>query len=346
MTSITLSRLDRAESTQLAGALTTELPPVLLARIAMQADSVPLLIEELAEGLDRARQGSGHHAADDRCADHPARLAAGAARPPAGAKQVAQVGAVIGREFSHELISEVTDLPEPVFSDGLEQLALSGLVHRRGEPPSATYRFRHALVQRAVYSTVLRSHRQVAHGRIADALSGRADVAPQTFARTISTEAGRLHEAVEHWLIAGQALAGRSAEREAINLFRRGLAAPADLAGEPGTGSPRARVADGARGTAGRRGRSCSECRRLGSAACPGAERAAGGHARSRLIAASSDTASRRAPSPNVGRRWTDAGRQTQSGITALAARPVLLDESISADAGPCWGSVSRCSCR
>jgi len=66
----------------------------------------------------------------------------------------------------------------------------------------------------------------------ADALSGRADVAPQTLAHHL-TEAGRLHEAVEHWLIAGQALAGRSAEREAINLFRRGLAALLTLPESP-----------------------------------------------------------------------------------------------------------------
>jgi class 3 adenylate cyclase len=232
VTSITLSRLDRAESTQLAGALTTELPPVLLARIAMQADGVPLFIEELTKDwIERAKDPDITLQTIGVPTTLRGSLLARLDRLPE-AKQVAQVGAVIGREFSHELISEVTDLPEPVFSDGLEQLVSSGLVHRRGEPPSATYRFRHALVQRAVYSTVLRSHRQVAHGRIADALSGRADVAPQTLAHHL-TEAGRLHEAVEHWLIAGQALAGRSAEREAINLFRRGLAALLTLPESP-----------------------------------------------------------------------------------------------------------------
>ena len=140
------------------------------------------------------------------------------------AKQVAQLGAVIGREFSYELISTISDLPEQVLETGLEQLVSSGLTHCRGEPPSAIYRFKHALVQRAVYSTLLRNHRQQAHGRIADALWARSDVEPQAMAHHL-TEAGRIQEAIEHWLQAGQHLAGKSAEREAINLYRRGLLA-------------------------------------------------------------------------------------------------------------------------
>ena len=146
---------------------------MLLARIAMQADGVPLFIEELTKDwIERAKDPDITLQTIGVPTTLRGSLLARLDRLPE-AKQVAQVGAVIGREFSHELISEVTDLPEPVFSDGLEQLVSSGLVHRRGEPPSATYRFRHALVQRAVYSTVLRSHRQVAHGRIAMPWSGR-----------------------------------------------------------------------------------------------------------------------------------------------------------------------------
>ena len=138
------------------------------------------------------------------------------------AKQVAQIGSVLGREFSYELISTVADLPEPVLARGLDQLVSSELAHCRGEPPFAVYRFKHALVQEAAYSTLLRTHRQQAHGRIANALAARSDAAPQVLAHHL-TEAGRTSEAVEHSFEAGQRLAGRSAEREAASLFRRGL---------------------------------------------------------------------------------------------------------------------------
>jgi len=106
----------------------------------------------------------------------------------------------------------------------LEQLVSAGLAHCRGEPPAATYRFKHTLVQRAVYATLLRQHRQQAHSRIADVLSARSNVDPQVLAHHL-TEAGRVEEALPYWMQAGQRVAGRSAEREAINLFRRGLAA-------------------------------------------------------------------------------------------------------------------------
>ncbi|HET7884324.1 MAG TPA: adenylate/guanylate cyclase domain-containing protein [Acetobacteraceae bacterium] len=225
VTSITLSRLDRNESTALAGVLATEdLPPVLLQRIAQQADGVPLFIEELTKDwVERARDPDATLQTIGVPTTLQGSLLARLDRLP-DAKQVAQVGSVIGREFSHELISTAADLPDDVFASGLEQLVSSGLAQRRGEPPAAIYRFKHALVQRAVYSTLLRANRQRLHGLVADALSAQPDPAPQILAHHL-TEAGRMPEAVKHWLRAGQRLAGRSAEREAISLFRRGLAA-------------------------------------------------------------------------------------------------------------------------
>jgi predicted ATPase len=224
VTLITLSRLDRKDSAHLAGLFANELPPVLLNRIAMQADGVPLFVEELAKDWseraqdpDSALQTIGVPttlrgsllARLDRLTD---------------AKQAAQIGAVIGREFSYELINAIADLPEQVLLAGLEQLVSAGLAHCRGEPPAAAYRFKHTLVQRAVYATLLRQHRQQAHGRIADLLSARSNVDPQVLAHHL-TEAGRVEEALPYWLLAGQRVAGRSAAREAVNLFRRGLAA-------------------------------------------------------------------------------------------------------------------------
>jgi class 3 adenylate cyclase/tetratricopeptide (TPR) repeat protein len=222
VTSITLSRLDRTEGAQLAGLLTTTLPPPLLDRIAMEADGVPLFIEELTKAVV---EGAVDIATTQQALGVPTTLQgsllARLDRLP-DAKQVAQTGAVFGREFSYELVSAVADLPEPVLAKGLDQLVSSGLANRRGEPPAATYRFKHALVQEAAYSTLLRTRRQRVHSRIADVLSTRQDGAPQVQAHHL-TEAGRTRQAVDRWFEAGQRVAGRSAEHEAINLYRRGL---------------------------------------------------------------------------------------------------------------------------
>ena len=85
-------------------------------------------------------------------------------------KEVAQIGAVIGREFSHELLAAVSPLPEDKLGEALDQLVASELVFRRGAPPEATYTFKHALVQDAAYQSLLKSKRQQLHARIAEAL--------------------------------------------------------------------------------------------------------------------------------------------------------------------------------
>jgi class 3 adenylate cyclase/tetratricopeptide (TPR) repeat protein len=222
VTSMTLSRLSRKEGVQLAGLLTTTLPPALLDRIAAQADGVPLFIEELTKAVV---EGAVDTTATPPMLGVPTTLQgsllARLDRLP-DAKQAAQIGAVLGREFSYQLVSAVTDLPEPVLAKGLAQLVSSGLAHSRGQPPSATYRFKHALVQEVAYSTLLRTHRQRTHSRIADVLSARREVTPQLLAHHL-TEAGRTREAIDYWFEAGQRVAGRSAEREAIGLYRRGL---------------------------------------------------------------------------------------------------------------------------
>jgi class 3 adenylate cyclase len=224
VTLVTLNRLDRKDSARLAGLLANELPPVLLNRIAMQADGVPLFVEELAKDWSERAQDpdSALQTIGVPTTLHGSLLAR--LDRLTDAKQAAQIGAVIGREFSYELIAAIAGLPEPVLVAGLEQLVSAGLTHCRGEPPAAMYRFKHTLVQRAVYATLLRQHRQQAHGRIADVLSARQNFDPQVLAHHL-TEAGRVEEALPYWLQAGQRVAGRSAEREAINLFRRGLAA-------------------------------------------------------------------------------------------------------------------------
>jgi class 3 adenylate cyclase/predicted ATPase len=226
VTTLILNRLDRTESTELAELVTREqmLPPELLDRIVDQADGVPLFIEELSKVvLESAVDTPGVAHVLGVPGTLQASLLARLDRLPY-AKQVAQIGAVLGREFTHELISAVACLSSPALANGLDQLVASGLVHRRGEPPDAVYRFKHALLQEASYSTLLRNPRQQAHSQAADALSRRPEAEPEVIAYHL-TEAGRTVEAVDHWFLAGQRAAGRSANREAVSLLRRGLTA-------------------------------------------------------------------------------------------------------------------------
>jgi predicted ATPase len=148
------------------------------------------------------------------------------------AREAAQVGAAIGREFPHELLAAVADRGEAELAAALDQLAGAGLVTRRGVPPGASYLFKHALVQDAAYGMLLRDRRRRLHGRIARALEERspelAETAPEVIAHHLS-EAGEAERAVGYWLKAGRRSAERSAEREAARQLRRGLEALATL---------------------------------------------------------------------------------------------------------------------
>ncbi|MBV8167825.1 MAG: hypothetical protein JO021_13605 [Alphaproteobacteria bacterium] len=141
-------------------------------------------------------------------------------------KEVAQIGAAIGREFEHALLARVARRSDDALAEALDQLAEAGLVFRRGTPPRASYRFKHALVQDAAYSTLLRSRRQELHGRIAQALADDFhDVAanqPEILAHHFS-EAGLAERAVEYWQRAGEHALQRSANIEAIAHFTSGV---------------------------------------------------------------------------------------------------------------------------
>ena len=124
----------------------------------------------------------------------------------ASARDVAQIGAAIGREFTYSLVSAVADLPEPRLRNALDELTRSELVFRRGELPSTVYIFKHALVRDVAYGTMLRSRRQQLHARIAQVFSaqpGVADRQPELVADHFA-EAGQAVEAVRWWLKAGQ----------------------------------------------------------------------------------------------------------------------------------------------
>ena len=131
------------------------------------------------------------------------------------AKEVAQIGAAIGREFSHALLAAVVRKPEAELQSALDRLVEAGLLFRQGVPPHATYLFKHALVQDAAYGTLLREPRRALHARIAETLESQfAEIAenqPELLARHC-TEAGLIEKAAGFWGKAGQ----RSLERSAL----------------------------------------------------------------------------------------------------------------------------------
>src|SRR5262249_5407177 len=147
-------------------------------------------------------------------------------------REVAQIGAALGRQFSHELIGAVAPMPQPQLDDALAQLVGAELIYRRGIPPDAEYTFKHALVQDAAYGTLLRSRRQQLHARIAATLEDRFQeivAAQPALLAQHCEEAGLTEKAVDYWLAAGRQAWGRSAVAEALALLRRGLALVPDL---------------------------------------------------------------------------------------------------------------------
>ena len=142
------------------------------------------------------------------------------------AKEVAQIGAAIGREFSFELLAAVAHKDKADLSDALQRLTEAGLVFRRGETPNESFLFKHALVQDTAYSTLLRSTRRQLHARIVESLEGLFPetvlTRPEVVARHC-TEAGLMWKGAGYWLKAGQQSLARSAMTEAAAQLQRGL---------------------------------------------------------------------------------------------------------------------------
>jgi tetratricopeptide (TPR) repeat protein len=147
-------------------------------------------------------------------------------------KEVAQIGATIGRDFSYELLAAVSPMTRTALEDALERLIDSGLAFRRGRIPDAIYTFKHALVQDAAYDSLLKSRRQALHGSIAGILEARypetVSSAPELLARHYSA-AAQHEQAVHFWLRASEAALNRLALPEAIAALRAGLRSAAEL---------------------------------------------------------------------------------------------------------------------
>jgi predicted ATPase len=143
------------------------------------------------------------------------------------ARELAQLGAVLGREFSYELLQAVALVDETTLQQGMRQLVDAELVYQRGLPPRSRYVFKHTLIQDAAYQSLLKSTRQQYHQRIAQVLAAHfpeiAETQPELLAQHY-TEAGLAEHAMPYWQRAGECAAGRSAHVEASGHFRQALA--------------------------------------------------------------------------------------------------------------------------
>src|SRR5208282_3233270 len=235
--SLALNRLGERETVAIIAGLVgnKELPADLMTEIVERTDGIPLFVEEMtkavleAESEGEARQTAA--AVPSPALAVPASLHASLmARLDrlGAAKEVAQIGAAIGREFTHALLAAVVRKPEVDLGSALDGLIAAGLLFRQGVPPHASYLFKHALVQDAAYGTLLREPRRALHARIAETLESQfAEIAerqPELLARHC-TEAGLIEKAAGLWGKAGRLAARRSANSEAVAHLRRGIAA-------------------------------------------------------------------------------------------------------------------------
>ena len=244
-TVLPLSRLGVHEGQALAALVADRrpLPADVVAQIVDRTDGVPLFVEELTKTVLESGVLREHHG----------RFVSDGTMPPLAvptslhgsllarldrlgpAKQIAQFGAAIGREFPHELVATVAQMPEAQLGEALDQLVGSELVFRRGLPPRADYIFKHALVQDAAYSTLLRTRRQELHARIGTALELGQSIAPEMLAHHFG-EAGEAKKSADYWLEAGRRALRRSANTEAITHLTKGLAALTELPESEETG--------------------------------------------------------------------------------------------------------------
>src|SRR5262245_8006330 len=233
---LTLGRLDRNDVESMVARVTAGrvLPAEVMKQIITKTDGNPLFIEELTKAVLEA--GILVEDAEGYRVDGPlpplaipetlqdSLMARLDRRAPV--REIAQIGAAIGREFSYSLMRAVVGRDETALKHALVQLEEAGLVFRRGEPPEAVYSFKHALVRDAAYESLLKRRRQQLHGQIARTLEERfPDVVasePEIVARHF-TEACLVDSAINYWLRAGDLALSRSANVEAVKHLRQGI---------------------------------------------------------------------------------------------------------------------------
>ena len=245
VTAFTINRLAQREVDAMIDRVVGNklLPASVRQDIIERTDGIPLFVEEMTKAVLEA-EGAGE--AQRTTAAMPSPVVAVPASLHASlmarldrlgpAKEVAQIGAVIGRDFSHALLAAVVRKSEAELQSAVTGLMAAGLLFRQGVPPQATYLFKHALVQDAAYGTLLREARRALHARIAETLESQfveiAETQPELLARHC-TEAGLIEKAADLWGKAGLRSLARSALAEAEAQLARALAEMAALPGTP-----------------------------------------------------------------------------------------------------------------
>jgi predicted ATPase len=246
LTRLTMPRLGRRQCAALVEAVTEgkRLPSELVDEIVAKTDGIPLFVEELtkmvlasgqldeADGVYRLKGPLPALAIPSSLQDVlTARL-----DWSAEAKEVAQVGSAIGREFSHKLLLAVLAVKGPQLSQALDELLRAELVTCQGIPPDAIYSFRHALIRDAAYDSILKSRRKACHARISEVIErdepNTVAPRPELLAHH-NQEGGRHSAALRFWSLAGDLATSRSASREAAAHYRSALALLPRLANAP-----------------------------------------------------------------------------------------------------------------
>ncbi|MBI3797980.1 MAG: AAA family ATPase [Deltaproteobacteria bacterium] len=236
LSQLTLSRLGRAQIEAMVERVTggKALPPEVVQQIVAKTDGVPLFVEELTKtvvesGLLTAVNDHYELSGPLPPLAVPSTLHASLlARLDrlSTVREIAQLGATIGREFSYELLQAVSLLDEERLQQGLKQLVETELVYQRGLPPQAHYLFKHALIRDTAYQALLKSTRQQYHRQIAQVLAERFPETVETQPELVAhhyTEAGQIEQALPYWQQAGERASQRSAYVEAMAHLTRGL---------------------------------------------------------------------------------------------------------------------------
>jgi predicted ATPase len=229
LTPIALHRLHQPQVERMIVRVTggKALPPSVLQQVVTKTDGVPLFVEELTKTvleLGLLRETEEHYELTGPLLPlaipatlHDSLMARLDRLAPV--KAVAQLGAVLGRNFSYELLQAVTPLDEVSLQQALARLVEAELLYQRGVPPQATYLFKHALIQDAAYQSLLRSTRQQFHQRIAQVLETRFPALVETQPELVAqhyTAAGCAEQAVVSWQRAGQQASDRSANADLL----------------------------------------------------------------------------------------------------------------------------------
>jgi serine/threonine protein kinase/predicted ATPase len=245
-TAMALNRLSRKQMTEMMQQKTgvKKLPPALVEQIVAKTDGVPLFVEEYTKMVmesDRLRDDSGEVAMAGSFINQqiPATLQdllMARLDRMASNREVVQIAATLGREFSYELIKAVTPLAESELQAELDKLVVAELLYQKGKPPQSTYLFKHALIQDAAYQSLLKSKKQQVHRRIAVALEKQFGEMVQNQPELLAyhfTEAGLVPQGIEYWSKAGIRSQERMANVEAASHLRRGLEMLASLPDTP-----------------------------------------------------------------------------------------------------------------